>query len=187
MASLNKAMLIGYLGAKPEVRAFQDGTKVANASLATSEKWRDKQTGEQREKTEWHNLVFVGKNAELAEQYLDKGSPLFVEGQLQTRKWQDKNGQDRYTTEVRVWSMQFLGKNGDANSAPAQYASNPAPANPAPANPAPAQYAPAPSVQMGMIEMSQQALAREGVHVPQYQPPAESNNGFDDFEDDVPF
>ena len=183
MASLNKAMLIGYLGAKPEVRAFQDGTKVANARLATSEKWKDKQTGETVEKTEWHNLVFVGRNAELAEQYLDKGSPLFVEGQLQTRKWQDKNGQDRYTTEVRVWSMQFLGKNGDANSAPAQYSSNPAPANPAPAQYAPAQS----SGQMGMIEMSQQALAREGVHVQPYQQPAESSNGFDDFEDDVPF
>lgn len=183
MASLNKAMLIGYLGAKPEVRAFQDGTKVANASLATSEKWRDKQTGEQREKAEWHNLVFVGRNAELAEQYLDKGSPLFVEGQLQTRKWQDKNGQDRYTTEVRVWSMQFLGKRGDSDNAPAQYASNHAPANPAPA-----QYAPASSGQMGMIEMSQQALAREGVHVPPYQPTAEnSHDSFDNFEDDVPF
>lgn len=183
MASLNKAMLIGYLGAKPEVRASKDGTKFANTTLATNEKWQDKRTGETVEKTEWHNLVFVGRNAELAEQYLDKGSPLFVEGQLQTRKWQDKNGQDRYTTEVRVWSMQFLGKRGDSDNAPAQYASNPAPANPAPA-----QYAPAQSNgQMGMIEMSQQALAREGVHVPQHQPPAESSNGFDDFEDDVPF
>lgn len=176
MASLNKAMLIGYLGAKPEVRAFQDGTKVANARLATSEKWQDKRSGETVEKTEWHNLVFIGRNAELAEQYLDKGSPLFVEGSLQTRKWQDKNGQDRYTTEVRVWSMQFLGRRDDNARAAEQHA----PANP---NPAPAQ-----SGQMGMIEMSRQALAREGVHVTQHQQSVENSQGaFDNFEDDVPF
>lgn len=180
MPSLNKVMLIGHLGAKTEVRASKDGTKFANTTLATNEKWQDKRTGETVEKTEWHNLVFVGRNAELAEQYLDKGSPLFVEGQLQTRKWQDKNGQDRYTTEVRVWSMQFLGKRDENAQRAAQYVQ---------ANPAPAQYAPAQSSgQMGMIEMSQQAIAREGVHVPPYQPTAEnSHDSFYNFEDDVPF
>ncbi len=99
--SVNKVILVGNLGRDPEVRFMQDGTKVANLSVATSESWRDKQTGERREKTEWHRVVIWNQNlAEVAEKYLRKGSKIYLEGQLQTRKWQDQSGQDRYSTEV---------------------------------------------------------------------------------------
>ena len=98
---VNKVILVGNLGQKPEIRYTQTDSAVANLSLATSESWKDKETGEQREKTEWHKIVYFGKLAEIAEQYLDKGSKVYVEGKLQTRKWQDKEtGADRYTTEV---------------------------------------------------------------------------------------
>jgi single-strand DNA-binding protein len=99
--SVNKVILIGNLGADPEVRTTQSGTKVVNMRIATSERWRDKSSGEQREKTEWHNVVIWNENlGRVAEQYLRKGSKVYVEGSLQTRKWQDQSGQDRYTTEV---------------------------------------------------------------------------------------
>jgi len=99
--SVNKVILVGNLGRDPEVRFMQDGSKVANLSLATSESWRDKQSGERREKTEWHRVTIWNQNlAEVAEKYLRKGSKVYLEGQLQTRKWQDQSGQDRYTTEV---------------------------------------------------------------------------------------
>ncbi|MEM0976718.1 MAG: single-stranded DNA-binding protein [Pseudomonadota bacterium] len=99
--SLNKVMLIGNLGRDPEVRTFQNGGKVVNFSIATSERWRDKASGEQRERTQWHNIaVFNEPLGRIAEQYLRKGSKVFIEGQLETRKWQDQSGQDRYTTEV---------------------------------------------------------------------------------------
>ena len=98
---VNKVILVGNLGQKPEIRYTQTDSAVANLSLATSESWKDKETGEQREKTEWHKIVYFGKLAEIAEQYLDKGSKVYVEGKLQTRKWQDKEtGADRYTTEI---------------------------------------------------------------------------------------
>ena len=98
---VNKVILVGNLGQKPENRYTQTDSAVANLSLATSESWKDKETGEQREKTEWHRIVYFGKLAEIAEQYLDKGSKVYVEGKLQTRKWQDKEtGADRYTTEI---------------------------------------------------------------------------------------
>jgi len=99
--SVNKVILVGNLGRDPEVRSTQDGTKVANLSLATSETWRDRNTGERRERTEWHRVVIFNERlAEVAEKYLRKGSKIYVEGQLQTRKWTDQNGQERYTTEV---------------------------------------------------------------------------------------
>lgn len=99
--SVNKVILVGNLGRDPEVRSTQDGTKVANLSLATSESWRDRNTGERRERTEWHRVVIFNERlAEIAEKYLRKGSKIYVEGQLQTRKWTDQNGQDRYSTEV---------------------------------------------------------------------------------------
>ena len=98
---VNKVILVGNLGQKAEIRYTQTDSAVANLSLATSESWKDKETGEQREKTEWHRIVYFGKLAEIAEQYLDKGSKVYVEGKLQTRKWQDKEtGADRYTTEI---------------------------------------------------------------------------------------
>src|SRR6201988_3764636 len=101
--SVNKVILVGNLGADPEIRRTQDGRPIANLRIATSESWRDKNTGERQEKTEWHNVVVFNENAaRIAEQYLKKGSKVYVEGQLQTRKWQDQSGQDRYTTEVVV-------------------------------------------------------------------------------------
>ena len=99
--SVNKVILVGNLGRDPEVRSTQDGTRVANFTMATSENWRDKNTGERREKTEWHRVVIFSEGlAKIAEQYLKKGSKVYLEGALQTRKWQDKDGQDRYSTEV---------------------------------------------------------------------------------------
>jgi single-strand DNA-binding protein len=99
--SVNKVILIGNLGADPEIRRTQDGRPIANLRLATSESWRDKATGERKEKTEWHRVVIFNENlCRIAEQYLKKGSKVFIEGQLQTRKWQDQSGQDRYSTEV---------------------------------------------------------------------------------------
>jgi single-strand DNA-binding protein len=101
MAGVNKVILVGNLGKDPEVRRLNSGDPVVNFSLATSETWRDKQTGERREKTEWHNIVVFNENlAKVAEQYLKKGSKVYVEGQLQTRQWEDQQGQKRYTTEI---------------------------------------------------------------------------------------
>lgn len=101
MASLNKVQLIGNLGADPEIRSFQNGNRVANLRIATSESWKDKATGEKKEKTEWHTVaIFTDGLVGVAERYLKKGSKVYVEGQLQTRKWQDKDGNDRYSTEI---------------------------------------------------------------------------------------
>jgi len=99
--SVNKVILIGNLGRDPDVRSMKNGDKIVNLSIATSEKWKDKNSGEQREKTEWHRVVIFNEHlARIAEQYLSKGSTIYIEGQLQTRKWQDQSGQDKYTTEV---------------------------------------------------------------------------------------
>ncbi|MEQ4691338.1 single-stranded DNA-binding protein [Providencia manganoxydans] len=111
---VNKVILIGHLGNDPEIRYMPNGGAVANITLATSESWRDKQSGEMREKTEWHRVCIFGKLAEVAGEYMKKGSQVYIEGSLQTRKWQDQSGQDRYTTEVVVnvgGSMQMLGGN----------------------------------------------------------------------------
>lgn len=119
MASRNKVELIGRLGQDPEIRTISNGTKVANLSIATSERWRDKQTGEQRESTEWHRVVLWDKLAELAEKYLFKGSEVLLVGKLVTRKWQDQAGADHYTTEVVLQGpraeMQFLSKPANDN------------------------------------------------------------------------
>ena len=112
---VNKVILVGNLGQKPEMRYTQTNTAVATLSIATSESWKDKDSGEQREKTEWHRVVFFGKLAEIAEQYLDKGSQLYVEGKLQTRKWQDQAGNDRYTTEVLGQELTMLDSRGDSS------------------------------------------------------------------------
>ena len=106
---VNKVILIGNLGKDPEARSTASGTAVTSCSLAVSESWKDKQSGETKEKTEWVNLVFWGRLADIAGQYLKKGSQVYVEGKLQTRKWQDKEGKDRYTTEVNVHDLQMLG------------------------------------------------------------------------------
>ncbi len=113
MGAVNKAFLLGNLGADPVVRHLPDGRPVANVNLATTEVWRD-QAGEQHKHTEWHRLTFYGRQAEIVSQYLKKGSPLFVEGQIRTRKWQDKEGNDRQTTEIRVLSFQMVGGRQDS-------------------------------------------------------------------------
>lgn len=105
---VNKVILIGNLGQDPETRYMPSGGAVTNARLATSENWRDKQTGEQQERTEWHQVVFFNRLAEIAGEYLKKGSKVYVEGSLRTRKWQGKDGQDRYTTEIVASEMQML-------------------------------------------------------------------------------
>jgi len=108
MASVNKVILIGNLGRDPETRYMPEGGAITNISIATTDKWKDK-SGEMQEKTEWHRIAFFGKLAEIAGEYLKKGSQVYVEGRLQTRKWQDKDGQDKYTTEVVANVMQMLG------------------------------------------------------------------------------
>jgi single-strand DNA-binding protein len=111
MASVNKVILIGNLGKDPETRYLPSGDAVTNISIATSEKWKDK-SGEQQEHTEWHRVAFFGKTAEIAGEYLKKGSPVYVEGRIRTRKWTDKEGQDKYSTEIVADRMQLLGSRG---------------------------------------------------------------------------
>jgi len=116
MASVNKAMLVGNLGRDPEVRYMPDGGAITNISVATTDSWKDK-SGEKQERTEWHRIVFFGKLAEIAGEYLKKGSQVYVEGRLQTRKWQDKEGNDKYTTEIVASDMKMLGSRpGSANT-----------------------------------------------------------------------
>ena len=116
---VNKVIIIGNLGADPETRAMPSGTTVANLRVATSESWRDKQTGEQQERTEWHRVALFGRLAEVAAEYLRKGSQVYIEGSLRTRKWQDKQGNERYSTEIVGNDMQMLGgRGGGAGAAP---------------------------------------------------------------------
>lgn len=119
---VNKVIIVGNLGNDPDIRHTASGAAVANLSLATSESWKDKETGEKKENTEWHRVVFFGQIAEICGQYLKRGSQIYVEGRLQTRKWQDKEGNDRYTTEIVGNDMQMLGGRGEKpqQEAPAQ-------------------------------------------------------------------
>ena len=140
MASVNKVILIGNLGRDPEVRYMPDGGAITNVSIATTESWKDK-NGEKQEKTEWHRVAFFGKLAEIAGEYLKKGSQVYVEGRLQTRKWQDKDGNDKYTTEIVADRMQMLGSRqgmgGGADREAPERESAPRPAGkPAAAKPA---------------------------------------------------
>jgi single-strand DNA-binding protein len=114
MASVNKVIVVGNLGRDPETRYMPDGAAITNVSVATSFQWTDKQSGEKKEETEWHRVVFRGKLAEVAGEYLKKGSQVYVEGRLRTRKWQDKDGQDRYTTEIMATEMKMLGSRAGA-------------------------------------------------------------------------
>jgi single-strand DNA-binding protein len=113
---INKVILVGNLGKDPEVRYMPNGNAVANITLATSETWKDKQSGEQKEQTEWHRVVFYQRLAEIAGEYLKKGSKVYIEGKLRTRKWQDKDGQDKYMTEIIADEMQMLDSRGGAGS-----------------------------------------------------------------------
>jgi len=193
MASVNKVIIVGNLGRDPEMRTFPSGDQVANVTIATTDRWRDKNTGENREATEWHRVVFNGRLAEIAGQYLRKGSQVYVEGSLRTRKWTDpQSGQERYATEIRADQMQMLGSrqgmgggNGgggggyddggyggndggyDAPPAPQRRA---APAAPMAQRPAPAPMQP------------RQAPAPAPV-----QQAPRANSGFDDMDDDIPF
>ncbi len=166
MASVNKVILIGNLGADPESRFAPSGDAICNIRLATTENWRDKSTGERREATEWHRVSFYGKLAEIAGQYLRKGSQVYIEGSLRTRKWQDQNGQERYTTEIRADEMKMLGRR-EGGDAPMRQSDGGFDAAPAPRAQAPrpqAQPAPAPS-----------------------QGSSQASSGFGDFDDDIPF
>jgi single-strand DNA-binding protein len=161
MASVNKVILVGNLGRDPETRTFPSGDQVCNVTLATTDKWKDKQSGEMREATEWHRLVFNGRLAEIAAQYLRKGSQIYVEGQIRTRKYNDKDGVEKYATDIRVDQMQMLGsrqgQGGPAGDDEGGGYSRPA-AAPRAAAPAAARQA-----------------------------PAKSSSGFDDMDDDIPF
>ncbi|HEU0189058.1 MAG TPA: single-stranded DNA-binding protein [Gallionella sp.] len=156
--SVNKVILIGRLGKDPETRYMTNGEAVTNATLATSENWKDK-NGEKQEKTEWHNLVFYRRLAEIAGEYLKKGSQIYVEGKLQTRKWQTKEGQDRYTTEIIVNEMTMLGSKSSGSSSFEVVENKPAASSSSPAAPAKA----APSTGSGQAR------------------------SFDNFDDDIPF
>ena len=125
---VNKVILVGNLGRDPEVRYMPSGNAVANVTLATTESWKDKQSGEKQERTEWHNVVFYSRLAEIAGEYLKKGSQIYIEGSLRTRKWQDKSGNDRYTTEIIASEMQMLGGRGGGSTG---YASGEAASRPA--------------------------------------------------------
>ena len=134
---VNKVILVGHLGKDPEVKYLPSGSAVANVTIATSESWKDKQSGDKQERTEWHNVVFFGKLAEIVGEYLKKGAQAYVEGSLRTRKWQDKEGKDRYTTEIVASDMQMLGsKQGGGASYSSREDSSSARGSAAPSAPA---------------------------------------------------
>ncbi|HZW59077.1 MAG TPA: single-stranded DNA-binding protein [Woeseiaceae bacterium] len=130
---INKVIVVGNLGQDPETRYMPSGAAVTNMTVATNETWKDKQTGEQKERTEWHRVAMFGRLAEIAAEYLRKGSQVYIEGKLRTRKWQDKQGQDRYTTEIIADEMQMLGggRGGSGGGAPSSQGSS-SPSGPAP-------------------------------------------------------
>lgn len=134
MASINKVILIGNLGKDPEVRYMPSGEAVTNITLATTDTWKDKSSGEKKEATEWHRVAFFGRLAEIAGQYLKKGRQVYIEGALRTRKWQDKDGQDRYTTEIVASEMKMLGGREGAGDAPPREAGGAPAARPSPAS-----------------------------------------------------
>ncbi|WP_027017061.1 single-stranded DNA-binding protein [Comamonas composti] len=185
MASVNKVIIVGNLGRDPEMRTFPSGDQVANVTIATTDRWRDKNTGENKEATEWHRVVFNGRLAEIVGQYLRKGSQVYVEGSLRTRKWTDQaSGQERYATEIRADSMQMLGSRqqgggqgggygddsyGDAGG----YEAPQAPRRAAPQQPA---QRPAAAPQQ-----------RPAAPAPMAPPPQRAASGFDDMDDDIPF
>jgi single-strand DNA-binding protein len=158
---LNKVMLIGNLGADPEVRYMPSGGAVTNISLATTRRWKDKQTNERREATEWHRVIFFNRLAEVAGEYLKKGSQVYVEGRLQTRKWQGQDGQDRYTTEIIAEEMHMLGSRSGGTAGFGMDQSQPQSGHAAPpSRPQPSQG-----------------------NAPSMPPPPD----YDDFDDDIPF
>ncbi len=156
---INKVILIGNLGQDPEVKYMPNGGAVTNVTIATSESWKDKSTGEQKEKTEWHRVVFFQRLAEIVGEYLKKGSKVYIEGKLQTRKWQDQSGNDRYTTEIVANEMQMLDSRGGGGSGGGGGNFNQSP----------------PSQSSGAAPQQQQPAA------------APAGGGMGDFDDDIPF
>ncbi len=138
---INKAILIGNLGKDPETRVSPNGSTITNVTVATNESWKDRQSGEMQERTEWHRVVFFNRLAEIAAEYLRKGSTVYIEGRIQTRKWQGQDGQDRYTTEIVASEMQMLGSRGGAGTG-TPYDSTERSSAPSPSQPAPAASAP---------------------------------------------
>lgn len=180
MAGINKVILVGNLGKDPDVRYTPDGKAVTNITIATSESWTDKNSGQKQEKTEWHRVVFFGPIAGIAGEYLKKGSKVYVEGKLQTRKWQDQSGQDRYTTEVVVsgfgGNMQMLDSRSGGDTAFNQDSGNQFNQN---AVPQQQQQAPQQNFQQNQSQAQPTA--------PQKQAAAESQPFADEFDDDIPF
>ncbi len=167
MASVNKVILVGNLGRDPEIRTFPSGDRVANCTMATTESWKDKQTGERRELTEWHRLTFRGGLAGIVEQYLRKGSQIYVEGSIRSRKYTDKDGIEKSITEINVSDMTMLGSR--------QGAGGPASDDDGAAGGAGGAYSrPAPA-------------SRPAAQAPRAAAPAKSTSGFDDMDDDIPF
>lgn len=167
---INKVILVGNLGQDPETKYMPSGGAVTNVSIATSETWKDKQTGQPQERTEWHRVVFFNRLAEIAGEYLKKGSKVYVEGSLRTRKWQDQGGQDRYTTEIVASEMQMLDGRGDMGAGGYDQGGYSAP-----------QSAPQQRPQQPPQQNYQQQQR------PQSQPQQAPNDGFADFDDDIPF
>ena len=172
MAGVNKVIIVGHLGNDPEIRTMPNGDAVANISVATSESWNDRNTGERREVTEWHRIVFYRRQAEICGEYLRKGSQVYVEGRLRTRTWQDQNGQDRYTTEIQGDVMQMLGsRNQNAGGYGNDMGGAPQPTY---------QHSNNSGYQNnGGYQASRSALAQQPA--PQAEPP------MDAFDDDIPF
>ncbi|WP_215769833.1 single-stranded DNA-binding protein [Haemophilus sp. SZY H36] len=167
MAGVNKVIIVGHLGNDPEIRTMPNGDAVANISVATSESWNDRNTGERREVTEWHRIVFYRRQAEICGEYLRKGSQVYVEGRLKTRKWQDQNGQDRYTTEIQGDVMQMLGARNQAAGYPSDMGAAPQPS-----------YQARQTNNGGSYQSSRPAPQQAA---PQAEPP------MDGFDDDIPF
>ncbi len=188
MASVNKVIIVGNLGRDPEMRTFPSGDQVANVTIATTDRWRDKNTGENKESTEWHRVVFNGRLAEIVGQYLRKGSQVYVEGSLRTRKWTDQaTGQERYATEIRADSMQMLGSRqgmggGNQNQGygdDAGYGDNGGYEAQAP------RRAPAPGPRQAAPQ--QRMAPPAAAPAPMAPPPQRAASGFDDMDDDIPF
>lgn len=169
---VNKVILVGNIGQDPEIKYMPSGEAVANLSLATSETWKDKQTGQPQERTEWHRVVFFNRLAEIVGEYVKKGSKLYIEGQLRTRKWQDQSGQDRYTTEIVAKEMQMLDSQPAQGQQQGGYQQQPQQQQ----RPQQQQQRPQ-GGQSGYQQQSQPAR-------PPQQQPAQ---GFDNFDDDIPF
>ncbi len=184
MASVNKVIIVGNLGRDPEMRTFPSGDQVANVTIATTDRWRDKNTGENREATEWHRVVFNGKLAEIVGQYLRKGSQVYVEGSLRTRKWTDQaSGQERYATEIRADAMQMLGIRQGGGQQQGGYGSDDGYGESS-YEAAPRRQAPAPMQQQRPAPAPMQQRAAPAPMAP---PPQRAASGFDDMDDDIPF